>query len=214
MLGLVLCSRFAIANSVYTLEIILSTIEDEVAAQIGVAVKSRREQLGLSLRALALKSRVSASMISDIERGAKSPTISTLAMLARTLEVPISTLVDKAVPAAGRIRVVRASERSDAIDPTNGARRRSFGAGPAESKVEFMRYTVPARTLAGPFPPHPGGTIEHMHIAAGSVRVIFGTDAVSLNAGDSCACIADVSHHFDNREGEVEALLYIVVEEP
>jgi hypothetical protein len=53
-----------------------------------------------------------------------------------------------------------------------------------------------------------------MHLAAGSIRAVFGTDAVMLEAGDSCTCLADVPHHFDNRESEVEALIYIVVERP
>jgi hypothetical protein len=37
---------------------------------------------------------------------------------------------------------------------------------------------------------------------------------VTLEAGDSCTCFADTAHRFDNREGKVEALIYIVVEQP
>jgi mannose-6-phosphate isomerase-like protein (cupin superfamily) len=59
-----------------------------------------------------------------------------------------------------------------------------------------------------------GGTIEHMHLAAGSIRAVFGTDAVALDAGDSCTCLADTPHRFDNRDGDVEALIYIVLERP
>jgi mannose-6-phosphate isomerase-like protein (cupin superfamily) len=53
-----------------------------------------------------------------------------------------------------------------------------------------------------------------MYVASGSIRVVFGTEVVELEAGDSCTCFADVSHHFDNRDGEAEALIYIVVERP
>ena len=42
--------------------------------------------------------------------------------------------------------------------------------------------------------------------------MIVGSDSVSLAAGDTCSCLADVSHSFDNRDGKKEALLYIVVE--
>jgi hypothetical protein len=43
---------------------------------------------------------------------------------------------------------------------------------------------------------------------------VFGNEAVMLQAGDSCTCFADAVHHFDNREGKREALIYIVVEQP
>jgi hypothetical protein len=53
-----------------------------------------------------------------------------------------------------------------------------------------------------------------MHLAAGSIRAVLETDAVTLDAGDSCSCLADAPHRFDNCEGEVEASIYIVVERP
>jgi hypothetical protein len=37
---------------------------------------------------------------------------------------------------------------------------------------------------------------------------------VKLEAGDFCSCLADAPHQFDNRTGDVEALIYIVVERP
>jgi len=191
----------------------MSTIEDEQDL-LGQAIKARREQLGLTLRALALKSGVSSSMISDIERGTKSPTISTLSAIARALGTPVSALVDRATTPAERIHVLRASERPDFIDPASGAKRKTFSPALAGGKVEFLRYVVPPRTLAGPFAPHAAGTIEHMHLAAGSILAVFGNEAVQLEVGDSCTCFADAPHHFDNRESAVEALIYIVVERP
>ena len=98
------------------------------------------------------------------------------------------------------------------MDPNTGARRQSFGPAIAGSKVEFMRYVVPARTVVGPFPAHAAGTIEHIHVAAGAVRVAVGHNAVSLKAGDSCSCLVDAMHLFDNARGDVEALIYLVVE--
>jgi transcriptional regulator with XRE-family HTH domain len=164
------------------------------------------------LRVLASRSGVSASMISDVERGTKSPTIATLSALAQALEMPLSALVDRDAP--GRIQVTRAREQPEFIDQTSGARRKSFGPVLATSKVEFLSYAVPPHTVAGPFEAHARGTIEHMHLAAGSIRAVFETEAVMLEVGDSCTCLADAPHRFDNSEGDVEALIYIVVERP
>ncbi len=191
-----------------------SSITDNVTARVAQAIKGRREQLGLTLRALAARSGVSSSMISDIERGAKSPTISTLAALGEALAVPISALVDRTTPVVRRMRIVRATERSGAIDPASGARRDDFGPALAGSRVEFLRYTVPPRAMAGPFAAHASGTIEHIHLAAGRLRVTLGDDAVMLDAGDSCTCLADATHGFDNSESNVEAQLYLVIEPP
>jgi transcriptional regulator with XRE-family HTH domain len=190
----------------------MSTIEDEASRQVAQAVREQRERLGLSLRALAVKSGISTSMISDVERGTKSPTIATLSALARGLGVTVATLV--AGCELPRFQIVRASEQVDVVDPVSGARRRSFGPTLVASKIEFMRYVVRPHTIAGPFEPHGAGTIEHMHLAAGRIDVTFGADQMTLETGDSCSYLADAPHRFDNRDGDAEALIYIVVEHP
>jgi transcriptional regulator with XRE-family HTH domain len=192
----------------------MSTKADNISGRLAQAIKLRRDELRLTLRDLALRSGVSASMISDIEREAKSPTISTLDALAQALGVPMSALADSAAPLAKRIRVVRAAERPNLVDIKSGAKRDNFGPKLPGSKVEFLSYVVPPRKMAGPFAAHARGAIEHMYLAAGRITAVFGDEAVTLRTGDSCSCFADIAHRFDNREGKVEAFIYIVVEEP
>jgi len=194
------------------MEDILSTIADDVSARVGRAVRARREELRLTLRTLAATSEISSSMISDIERGTKSPTIATLSRVAAALGLPLPALLDEASPGPGRIRVVRSGERPPVVDPANGASRQNFGPAVAGSNVEFLRYAVPPRTMAGPFAAHRRGAIEHVHLAAGAVRIVVGDEAVRLAAGDSCSCFADAAHLFDNADGDVEALIYLVIE--
>jgi transcriptional regulator with XRE-family HTH domain len=194
----------------YAIEDELSTIDD--TDRVARAIRHRREQLGLTIRGLAAKSGVSPSMISDIERIVKSPTVSTLSALAAALGVPTAALISDSISESNRIRVVRAAERLPVTGRTSGMVRESFGPAIAGSKVEFSRCLVPPRSLAGPFVPHPKGTIEHIHLVSGSIRMVVGSDSVSLVAGDTCSCLADAPHSFDNSEGKKEALLYIVVE--
>ncbi len=194
----------------YVIEGSVSTKDD--TPNVARAVRQRRDQLGLSIRDLAARSGVSPSMISDIERQAKSPTVSTLSALAAALVVPTSTLVEGGTGDKGRLRVVRAAERSRMIDPKSGVARESFEPRIKGSNVEFLRLVIPPSAIAGPFPPHPKGTIEHVHVASGSIRMCLGTETVTLGRGDSCTCLADAPHSFDNREGKREALLYVIVE--
>src|SRR5262245_63745403 len=88
----------------------LSTLEDEVSLRTGRAVKRHREAAGFSLRMLAARSGISSSMISDIERGAKSPTVITLVRLAQALGVSAAALVDGGAGPVPRIRVLRRGE--------------------------------------------------------------------------------------------------------
>src|SRR5579871_4023636 len=105
--------------------------------------------MGLTVRGLASRSGVSSSMISDVERASKSPTISTLAALSKALEMPLSTLVESQEPT--RMRVVKASERQWLVEAGTGAKRDRFMPAVAGSEVEFLRYVVPPHTFAGPF---------------------------------------------------------------
>ena len=168
--------------------------------------------MGLIVRALASRSGLSSSMISDVERAAKSPTISTLAALSEALEMPLSTLVESREPV--RMRVVKAAERQWLVEPGTGAKRDRFAPAVAGSEVEFLRYVVPPRTLAGPFPAHAPGTIEHVYLTAGTLQITLGNEVAQLEAGDVCSCYADAPHDFDNRKGKVAAELVIVVEPP
>lgn len=190
----------------------MPTGKDKLTEQVAQALKKRREQLGLTLRGLASSSGISSSMISDVERGAKSPTIDTLAALAQALEISVAALVENPAQRSGRILVSRAGERPEIIEPGTSAKRDTYRPALTTSKVELVRYVVPPHTEVGPFAAHSAGTIEHMHLAAGCIRAVFGSDATLLEPGDWCTCVADTPHAFDNRESDVEALIYIVVE--
>jgi transcriptional regulator with XRE-family HTH domain len=190
----------------------LSTIEDKILLRMAGAIRSRRTHLSLTVRALAKKSGVSSSMISDVERGAKSPTISTLSALAAALGISVAALIEKPRTARKGIHVRRATDRKAVVNRVSGARQEPLDIPLAGSRITFLRYTVPPRALAGPFPAHLAGTIEHIHLVSGRLRFVLGKDTVLLAAGDSCVCIADAPHSFDNRESPAEAVLYLVTE--
>jgi len=64
-------------------------VEASLASDIGRRIKHRRHQLGMSLRQLGAVANLSASSLSQIERGIVSPTLSSLSDIARSLEVPL-----------------------------------------------------------------------------------------------------------------------------
>jgi transcriptional regulator with XRE-family HTH domain len=187
----------------------LSTLEDEISLRTGRAVKQQREAAGFSLRVLAARSGISSSMISDIERGVKSPTVVTVVRLAHALGVGAATLVDGGADSAPRIYVLR---RNDATGGDEPARWQSLGPASPDSRIDFVRYQIPPATILGPSAAHAPGTVEHMHVASGAVRVIVGEETAELTAGDSCSCRTDAPHGVENPDPSVEALIYLVVE--
>src|SRR3954452_16556307 len=79
--------------------------------EVGNRIRALREGMGLSLRDLAERSGVSAPMLSQVERGETSPTLSVAAKIASGLELSLSQLLRldeggsvTVVPAGGRLR--------------------------------------------------------------------------------------------------------------
>ena len=80
------------------------------------------------------------------------------------------------------------------------------------SRIDFVRYEIPPSTVLGPSTAHAPGTVEHMHVATGTVRVTVDDETAELAAGDSCSCRTDASHAIENPDPSAEALIYLIVE--
>jgi transcriptional regulator with XRE-family HTH domain len=66
---------------------------DQVSAAFGRVLREQRDALGVSQETLALNADVDRTFVSQIERGIRQPTLTTLCKLAKALEVQPSTLV-------------------------------------------------------------------------------------------------------------------------
>ena len=66
--------------------------DDRRVRAFGAAVRLRREELGLSQEALGYKAHVHRTYVSDVERGARNPTVKVIWKLAVALETEPSTL--------------------------------------------------------------------------------------------------------------------------
>ena len=81
---------------------------------MGARVKSLREAMDLSLRDLAERSDVSAPMLSQVERGDTSPTLSVAKKIAAGLDLTLSQLLR--LDEDRHVVVVRAGDRRDSDD--------------------------------------------------------------------------------------------------
>src|SRR4051812_19250524 len=103
---------------------------------IGPRVKALREAMGLSLRDLAERTSVSAPMLSQVERGETSPTLSIAGRIAGGLELSLSQLLR--LDEGEGVSVVRKAERRSGGSRTHAyeiitpppPRQRAEGAAP------------------------------------------------------------------------------------
>lgn len=67
---------------------------DKISNKIGLKIKLLRNKQGISQEELGFRADISKTQIGLIERGESSPTIDTLAQIAKALEISLVDLVD------------------------------------------------------------------------------------------------------------------------
>jgi XRE family transcriptional regulator, regulator of sulfur utilization len=160
---------------------------------VGQRIRSIREQQGLSLRALAERAGLSINAISLIERGENSPTVSSLHLLARALEVSVSTFFEDEheqvvvlTPAGGRLR-----------SQGHGITMESLGIGLSQQQMEPFLVTLEPGAGNIEQPITHGGE-EFVYCLAGEVEYSVKSELYRLQAGDSLLFQAGEPHCFHN----------------
>lgn len=74
--------------------LLMPVYEEKLETSLGNRLRELRRQQGLSLRALAEKSGLSANTLSLIENGKTSPSVATLQQIALALNIPITAFFE------------------------------------------------------------------------------------------------------------------------
>ncbi len=185
---------------------------DHPSAGLGAAVRRRRLALDLTLDGLATRSGVSRAMLSDVERGAKSPTIRVACQIAGGLGCSVSDLLGGPPAEHGEdaVSVVRERDRQVLVDPVSGVERHVLSPSSRRRGIEVVWYVVPPGKETGEFPPHQLGTREHITVVRGRLEGRIGDGEVRLTVGDSAAFPADIPHGFRNRGTEPCEFLLVI----
>ncbi|KAB2346597.1 helix-turn-helix domain-containing protein [Actinomadura rudentiformis] len=177
-------------------------------ADLGRRLRRERQSRGVSLDALAAASGVSRSMISDVERGAKAPTVVVLARLATALGTTAARLLDD--QAADRVIVLRHADQP-ALRETAGWERRILSPTLPGVEFEFIRTTVPAGVTVGEFAAHAAGSREYVAVERGELTVTIDGTPHRLTTGDAMYYAGDATHAFAN-DGAEECVYYTAME--
>jgi transcriptional regulator with XRE-family HTH domain len=181
------------------------------ALAVGPRVRALREAMDLSLRDLAVRSGVSAPMLSQVERGETSPTLAVASRIAAGLELRLSQLLR--LDEDGHVTVVRHDERRKGPAEGRGHAYEILTPPLPGQRAELSRHTLaPGAATGGPGDPpmHEPGSRESALVQSG--RVTFTCDGVDyeLGAGDCVTFDADLAHHFSNPGKDTAELLAVV----
>jgi transcriptional regulator with XRE-family HTH domain len=166
--------------------------------------------MDLSLRDLAERSGVSAPMLSQVERGETSPTLSVATKIAAGLELSLSQLLR--LDEDDGVTVVRADARLEG-GRGNGHRYEVMTPPLPGQRAEVSLHTLaPRATTGGPGDPpmHEAGSRETAVVLAGRVSLVCDGAVHELGEGDAVTFDADLPHHFENA-GRGEARFMSVI---
>ncbi len=163
--------------------------------ELGERVRARRHELGATLDDIAERAGVSRSMVSDIERGAKVPTVIVLDRLAAALGTTIARLLDVERPP--RVTVRRRDEQEVERDRT-GAEWRSLAPPTPEQPGELLHLLLPPGVGTGTRAPASSGSHCALVVESGTLRLVVGNEEQTLCDGDSATFADDCAHSFAN----------------
>jgi transcriptional regulator with XRE-family HTH domain len=187
------------------------------ALGIGVRLAEFRTQRGLRVSVLAREIGVSASLISQIERGHSRPSVSTLFALAEALGIPVDAFFRDEVPAvaplpeadapaaeppAGRTHryLVRRADRAT-IDIEGGVRWGRLTPAPLDT-FEFMKLEYAPHAESNPTSYHHPG-MEMVLVLAGRLDISVDFERYELETGDSICFPSTKPHRYVNPTDDV-----------
>lgn len=153
------------------------------APEIGTQIRHRRKQLGMTLEGLAEASGVSATMLSEVERSVKNPTVKLAWQVARALGCSLTDLLEE--PEEAPLRVVPAAERSSLVDPETGVVRHGVSTRLRDRGLEIAWYEIPAGSGTGEMAPNLPGVLELVIGLSGLLTLRVGQQEVRVGPGDS-----------------------------
>jgi len=179
------------------------------APAIGPRIRALRDAMELSLRELGERTGVSAPMLSQVERGETSPTLSVASKIAAGLELSLSQLLR--LDEADHLVVLRRGDRrarrrdghevEELTPPLPGQR----------ADVSMHKLKAGSATGGAADPPlHEPGSRETAVVLEGTLTLFIDGERHELREGDSVTFDADLPHHFENESAEPTRFLAVV----
>jgi transcriptional regulator with XRE-family HTH domain len=168
---------------------------ENVRSQIGSAIRKIRSEKGLNVKELSQKTSLSASLISQVERGLITPSIPTLVKISKAVGVP---LISFFLGVHGN-PVIKKAQRKKLSLPTSGVAFQLLS--PAESsKIEFLLIEIEGKDSNYELVSYAGEKCGY--VIEGEMEIILGDNIYKLEEGDSIYFQSSIPHRFKSANGK------------
>ena len=167
---------------------------DDVCRVVGERVRDARRALGLTMAQFAETAEISLGMVSKIEHGQTSPSLSTLTRLAHASRVPITAFF-RGLDEEHDVVIVRSDERMEILHegPREGHVYEDLGSLRGKTRIiEPMMVTLESSDEVFPLFQHEG--VEFLHMLEGAMDYGYGPKNYRLEAGDTIQIHGEVAH--------------------
>ena len=173
---------------------------------LGRRIRRIRQEKNLTLKQIEAKVGVSATHISEIERGKTSPTIGALEKISTALEVPPSHLID--IPPVAEFRSRRRAELPSLHMRDGSVHIQSVTSREATSEMSIFFATIEGSGVVDTVVGHRGE--EFCYVLHGFLEVSVDGQPHVLRRGDSIHFKASQTHHVRNLSSEPVRTLWAV----
>ena len=184
---------------------ILESLKESHNIEVGRRLREVRMGKGLSIRSLAEQSRLNVNTLSLIENGHTSPSVSTLQVLAQTLQIPITIFFE--TNDEDKVIHQRAGQRASAIFAHGWME--NLGSGSTRFGAEPLIITLDPDADSGKTPiVHTGS--EFVYCLEGNITYHVDNQAYALQPGDSLLFEAHLPHRWRNEDGTPSRMLLVM----
>lgn len=176
----------------------------EINEIVGINLKKFRTEKGLTLDQVATQAGVSKSMVGEIERGTKSPTISILWKICNGINIPFSELMknedeDVSLVTNEDIRhfIVQEGFEMFVLFPYDEKKRFEI------FRVEIMPHTIYNSK-------HTGKLREYCLATKGDLIIQVGSKEYTIQEGEALQFLANLDHCYINNTDEVIKFINII----
>ena len=168
-----------------------------------LGARSRRRQLGLTLKTVSESCQLSVPYLSQVERNQANPTVTSLGGIARALGVSLNFFVPDEEPHAV---VSRSGEGHDLHLRELPYRVQSLAGRGGELQLEPLLISVEPH-FTSEVTSHLGE--EFLYVLSGQLSLKVGDENFVLSAGDSAQHPSTTPHAWGNPGGRVTRLLWV-----
>lgn len=148
---------------------------------IGKKMQEFRTKRGMSIREVAQRTKVTPSMLSQIERGLANPSINTLKLISQALEMPMFLFFKEE---DDREMIVRRDKRKTIGQPEQADILYSLLTPDVTGNIEFCMMEIPSRSGTESVAQYHSGE-EVAYVMEGPVEIMVDDAAYTLETGDS-----------------------------